>query len=174
GEGFVRIQPHRGAIVSDLSPSEIEELFELRAILEPRLLNRSAPRLADEDFGKIDRILAEYSAEMKSMNHGRWGELNTRLHLLLYSKADLPRTLTIVMALLQNTDRYTRLQLSLADSGRTLAERQHADLVRLCREGAVDAACSLLGDHIRHAETALVQFLTARADKAGTDRGEGA
>ena len=162
-EGFVRILPHRGAQVSGLSPAEISELFELRAMLEPRLLRLSAPRLTTEDYAALDRINAEYRAEIRAMNPGRWGELNTKLHLTLMSRAEQPRTLAIVTALLQNTDRYTRLQLSLTDSGRTRAEKEHATLVRLCRAGDVAAACKLLTAHIRHAEAMLVDFIKPRA-----------
>src|SRR4051794_17273624 len=37
-EGLVKIHPHRGAIISELSTEEVQELFALRALLEPRLL----------------------------------------------------------------------------------------------------------------------------------------
>ena len=161
-EGFVRILPHRGAQVSELSEAEIAELFELRALLEPRLLRQSAPYLTAEDFAALDRINAEYRAEIEALNPGRWGELNTKLHLHLMSRAEQPRTLAIVTALLQNTDRYTRLQLSLTGSGRARAEKEHAALVRLCRTGDVAAACALLTAHIRHAEKMLVEFIKAR------------
>ncbi len=42
-EGLVRIVPQKGAIVSELSQAEIDDVFELRALLEPRLYRRSAP-----------------------------------------------------------------------------------------------------------------------------------
>ena len=161
-EGFVRILPHRGAQVSGLSPGEIRELFELRALLEPRLLRLSAPRLTAEDYATLDAINAEYRAAIEAMHPERWGELNTRLHLRLMSRAEQPRTLAIVTALLQNTDRYTRLQLSLGGSGRARAEKEHATLVRLCRTGDVDAACRLRTAHITHAEAMLIGFIEAR------------
>jgi DNA-binding GntR family transcriptional regulator len=169
-EGLVRILPHRGAVVSELSHAEISELFELRALLEPRLLRRSAPRLTADDYVVLDRINAEYGAEMRAMKPGRWGELNTMLHMRLVSRADQPRTLAIVSALLQNTDRYTRMQLSLTNTGRTRARSEHATLVRLCREGEVPAACGLLKEHIRHAGTALADAIKARATADGRAR----
>jgi DNA-binding GntR family transcriptional regulator len=168
-EGFVRILPHRGAQVSALSRAEISELFELRALLEPRILRLSAPHLTAEDYAAFDRIQKEYRAEIRAMNPGRWGELNTRLHLQLLSRAERPRTLAIVTALLQNADRYTRLQLSLTGSGRTRAEKEHAMLVRLCRAGDVTAACKLLTAHIRHAEAELVAFISARGSTSKRD-----
>jgi DNA-binding GntR family transcriptional regulator len=58
-EGLVIIHPHRGAIVSALSAAEVEEIYELRALLEPRLLASSAPKLTPEDYRAIDAILDE-------------------------------------------------------------------------------------------------------------------
>lgn len=165
-EGFVRILPHRGAQVSELSQTEIRELFELRALLEPRLLRLSAPRLTADDFATLDAINAEYRAEIQAMNPARWGDLNTKLHLHLMARAEQPRTLAIVTALLQNTDRYTRLQLSLTGSGRTRAEKEHLTMVRLCRAGDVAAACKLLASHITHAEATLIAFIQARGTGA--------
>ncbi|MEP7205602.1 MAG: GntR family transcriptional regulator [Casimicrobiaceae bacterium] len=170
-EGFVKILAHRGAQVSVLSHQEISELFGLRALLEPRLLRLSAPRLGAEDYAAIDRINAEYRAEIEAMNPGRWGELNTRLHLTLMARAEQPRTLAIVTALLQNTDRYTRMQLSLTGSGRARAEKEHSSIVRLCRSGDVAGASKLLTAHILHAEEMLVAFIKARAPGAVADAG---
>ena len=141
GEGLVRIVPHKGAVVSELSIAEISELFMLRGLLEPMLLKKSAPKLTQADFAELDAILAEYTKELHAQHPARWGELNTRLHDLLMSKAEQPRTLSIVTSLLQQTDRYTRLQLSLsAESCRRAA---HARL-RTAREASAQASQFLL------------------------------
>lgn len=161
-EGLVKLLPHRGAVVSALSTAEIAELFELRALLEPRLLLCSAPRLTAEDFRALDAILAEYSAELRANQPGRWGELNTALHALLYRQAEQPRTQGIVAALLQNTDRYTRMQLRFT-GGRARAEREHAKIVAMCRTGKVRDAARLLARHIESAGAALVAFIAKRS-----------
>lgn len=103
GEGLVKSVPHKGAVVSELSISEIAELFELRGLLEPRLLKKSVPKLTPADFDEMDGIIAEYRRELHAQHQARWGELNTRLHAILMSKADQPRTLAIVNSLLQQT-----------------------------------------------------------------------
>jgi DNA-binding GntR family transcriptional regulator len=160
-EGLVKIHPHRGAIVSELSIEEIEELFELRAILEPRLLKASAPRLTGEDYDQLNALLKEFSAALVAKEVSRWGELNTELHTLLYRHAGQPRSLTIVTNLLQECDRHTRLQLSL-EGMRDRAEIEHAELLRLCRSGKVDAACTLLKTHIENVGRSLRDFLAER------------
>ncbi len=160
-EGLVRIVPHRGAVVSELSIAEIEEVFELRALIEPRLLRRSAALLATSDFDKLNQIVDEYSAELRAEHVSRWGEMNTQLHMLLYSHAGQSRSIGIVSNLLQESDRHTRLQLSLT-GGMERAEREHAELVRLCAERQIDEACSLLQSHIENVATSLLTFLRSR------------
>lgn len=160
-EGLVKIHPHRGAIVSELSIAEIEELFELRMLLEPRLLKKSALRLKEDDYKKLNRILQEYSSELRAHHINRWGELNTEFHMLLYHRADRPRSLTMVSNLLHECDRHTRLQLSLT-GGMERAEAEHAEIVRLCKNRKIGAACTLLKAHIEHVCYSLREFLRSR------------
>jgi DNA-binding GntR family transcriptional regulator len=160
-EGLVKIHPHRGAIVSELSMEEIADLFELRAILEPRLLRASAPRLTEEDYRRLKAILKEFSAALKARHVSRWGELNTELHMVLYRHAGQPRSLAIVANLLQECDRHTRLQLSL-EGKRERAETEHAELIRLCAAGEVETACGLLKTHIENVGRSLKDFLEER------------
>ncbi|WP_262270831.1 GntR family transcriptional regulator [Microvirga yunnanensis] len=157
-EGLVKIHPHRGAIVSELSTEEVEELFELRALLEPRLLKASVARLTQDDYETLKQILQEYSAELRAKHIRRWGELNTEFHRLLYRHAEQPRTLAIVVNLLQECDRHTRLQLSLTD-GMKRAEAEHAELLRLCETGQITAACELLRTHIEDVGKSLRTYL---------------
>lgn len=164
-EGLVRIHPHRGAIVSELSTDEVQELFELRALLEPRLLKASVQHLIDDDYRQLEQILREYSAELRANHVRRWGELNTNFHMLLYRHAGQTRTLAIVANLLQECDRHTRLQLSLTD-GMERAEAEHAELLRLCEGGKISAACSLLKSHIENAGKSLRQHIKTH-QKAG-------
>lgn len=162
GEGLVRIVPHKGAIVSELSTAEITELFELRSLLEPLLLKKSVPKLTTSDFEKLDQILAEYSDELHAKHPGRYGELNTQLHDVLLSRAEQPKTRAIVNSLLVQTDRYTRLQLSLSADNSKRAEDEHGRIVQFCHEGNARAAAALLKRHIDQAGEDLKNFIISR------------
>ena len=146
-------------MVSGLSLDEISELFMLRSVLEPLLLKKSAPKLTPEDYAQLDAILAEYKVELRAQHTTRWGELNTRLHDVLFARADQPRTAAIVATLLQQTDRYTRIQLSLSAASIRQAQQEHEELVDLCRSGDVRGAAALLKRHIEHASRDLERFI---------------
>lgn len=161
-EGLVKILPHRGAIVSALSADDITELFELRALIEPYVLKKSIPKLTKADFAEADRILAEYNHEIDAKQPTRWGELNTALHSLLLSGADQPKASGILTSLLQQTDRYTRLELSLREGSLEKAKEEHRELVQLCKKGDVRGATSFLKKHILGAAEDLKEFISSR------------
>ena len=42
------------------------------------------------------------------------------------------------------------------------AKKEHRDLLKLAREGQVDAACDLLSWHIRHTKEQLLEMIAAK------------
>ncbi len=161
-EGLVTIHPHRGVVVSSLSPEDVAELFDLRALLEPDLIRRAVPRQTEADWQEADRILAEYAAAIGAGDMNAWGELNTEYHLALYQPAARPQTLAVVRMLLANTDRFTRLQLALA-GGTQRAMEEHAELLALCRARAAEEAAALAHRHVMEVRHDLLKLIQAKA-----------
>lgn len=158
-EGLVTLHPHRGAVVTALSASDIAELFDLRAMLEPDLIRRAVPRLQQSDFLRAEHILAEYAEAIRTGDVDAWGELNTEYHLALYQAADRSRTLEVVRMLLANTDRYTRVQLAMSEGATARAKAEHAALLELCRSGDADGAAQLTLEHVLAVRHDLLQLL---------------
>jgi DNA-binding GntR family transcriptional regulator len=157
-EGLVQLVPHKGAIVTSLSPDEINDVFDLRALLEPRLFKQSIPALTSADFELIDDIQTKFTTAIQEKDLSAWGELNAQLHSALYARAQLPQTAHMVVALLQKSDRYTRMQLS-SPAAMKRAQREHAELVKLCKAKKLKAACDLLVRHIETVRTDLLRLL---------------
>lgn len=157
-EGLVQIVPHKGAIVTALSPYEINDIFDLRALLEPRLFKHSIRRLTEDDFLALAALQSKFSAAIRSKDLPVSGSLNAQFHTLLYSRAQLPQTASIVAGLLQKSDRYTRVQLSSPAAMRR-AEREHGELIDLCAKKKIKPACDLLVHHIETVRADLLKLL---------------
>ncbi len=145
-EGFVRIVPHKGAIVSELSFDEVNDVFDLRALLEPRMLASSAPRFDADDL-RLDAIQARFEAAIAAGDVAQWGAINAEFHLALYAKANQPRTQSIVVACCRPATATTRVQLSNTEA-MGVAELEHAELIRLCRRGPSWKPAGFLVHHI--------------------------
>ncbi|OAZ91622.1 GntR family transcriptional regulator [Halomonas sp. G11] len=161
-EGLVEFYAHRGAFTTELSVAKIQELFELRILLETYVFRHSIPKLTEEDLQKADNILRKYDEALNTGGEiNNWSEYNYAFHLTLYAPAELPETLALINQLNTKSDRYIRMQL-LYTQEIEKAEEEHHALLALARKGSIDEACELLKNHIREACEAIVSLLKER------------
>jgi DNA-binding GntR family transcriptional regulator len=62
-EGFVDIQPHRGAYVSTVSQRDIEEIYQVRALIEAEIVNQLTPVISDDVLDEMEQSLREVHRE---------------------------------------------------------------------------------------------------------------
>ena len=158
GEGLVASYPHRGYVVTGLSRDDIQELFDLRALLEPELLSYSIPRLTAQDIATAETIIEDYNASIASGDVTSWGEFNRRFHMTLYNPSNRVKSLRIVRELLVNSDRYARLVLTVGNSVHR-AQHDHDALLELCRQGLVNQAVDLIRYHISRTGDDLLSLI---------------
>ncbi|HEY0942084.1 MAG TPA: GntR family transcriptional regulator [Steroidobacter sp.] len=160
-EGLVASFPHRGYVVTGLSRAEIQELFDLRAMLEPELIRLAIPNFTDAVHAEAATLLRKFDDAIAADDIHSWGELNRRFHMVLYAPSGRTRTLEIVRGLLINSDRYTQVLLTLGKSfARALEE--HGALLDLCRKRQVNQAVALTRDHIQTNGDELIMLLDKR------------
>jgi DNA-binding GntR family transcriptional regulator len=160
-EGLVASYPHRGYVVTALSRADIQELFDLRAMLEPELIRLAIPNFTESVYEEASALLHQFDDAIAANDIHSWGELNRRFHLVLYAPANRTRTLEIVRGLLINSDRYTQVLLTLGKAfSRALEE--HSTLLEHCRKRQINQAVALTRDHIQANGEELLMLLDQR------------
>lgn len=157
-EGLVTFSPHRGAVVSSLSLDEIDELFELRADIECNLLERAVPKMTSEHLERATDVLDEFVNALASGEALRWGPLNWHFHAALYAPAHRKFTMGVLQKLHQQSDRYFRMEVLLAQGGNR-ANDEHRAIVDACARKDVALASQLMRAHILGAGRSLVEML---------------
>jgi DNA-binding GntR family transcriptional regulator len=163
-EGLVTFSPHLGAVVSSLSLSEIEELFNLRALLESELLRQAVERMTDDVLDRAESVLEAYDAAFERGDVLAWGELNWEFHATLLAVSDRPLTLGVLSTLHNHSDRYMRMQLALTH-GEHRASLEHHEILKAAQQRDAARAAKLMSDHILGAGVSLLEFL--RVHRAG-------
>ncbi len=143
-EGLVLLDPHRGAFVRELSLDEVREIYELRILLEPLLLRRSAAALDPDLLSRAEELRVRMAEET---DLSRWAELNREFHHVLFSPSDGTRLADIVAGLRDSATPFVALSLR-KPSQREDSNAEHAELIRLLRAGDVDAAEALTQHHL--------------------------
>ncbi len=154
-EGLVHFEPNHGAIVASFEFEDAEEIFELRALLEPISARRAAERASREVIQELRAFADQQLLEStrRTANYlARIGDLNDRFHRLIQKTADsarLSKTLSGLIEaplILRTFRQYTPVEL------RRSAD-QHLELVN-----AIEAHDPMWAHSVMHAH-----ILTGRA-----------
>lgn len=154
-EGLVAFQRNKGAIVTSMSEPEIVQIFEVRAILESSALRFSIPHMTESTFERAQGYCDAFAEET---NVGRWAELNWQFHSCLYEDAQRPYLINMIRSVNDRIERYLRVQLSLS-RGQEIADREHRQILDLCRKRDVEGAAKLVHNHIMGACESLMSHL---------------
>jgi DNA-binding GntR family transcriptional regulator len=161
-EGLVTIVTNHGAIVAALSPAEIQQMFEVRAVLESFVLRHAIGNISEEDFQIAERMLNDYEQLVASgADVARWCEWNWEFHSLFYARADRPVALSILKTLNTNCDRYTQMVLSFTGNIH-YTSGTHRTLLEAIRTRNPDSACNILWQHLMDASRLLTEFIEQR------------
>jgi len=63
-EGLVTVTPRRGTIVSPISVRDIEELYEIRLMIEPQAAEITAGRASPDDIAHLQALAEQLEAEL--------------------------------------------------------------------------------------------------------------
>jgi DNA-binding GntR family transcriptional regulator len=166
-EGLITIVANHGAVVSALSPDEIMQLFETRAVLECFMIRKAIPNFTAEDFARAEDILRQFEQSLeKEAEMPRWGRLNWSFHSALYAPARRPMVMSLLKTLNNNCDRYTRLHLAFTRKLRQ-AGPAHRLLFDLSKGGDVEKTADALWKHIIDAGEYLRDFIKLRREQHG-------
>ncbi|MCX5493886.1 GntR family transcriptional regulator [Kaistia dalseonensis] len=157
-QALVDFEPHRGAVVVQITLQDAMDNYAIRGALEPQALRLSMPHLTDEDFSIADEILSEIDQES---DPGRMGELNRRFHMTLYAQAGLPRLIALTEQHLATADRYLRFHLAAVGD---MGQDEHRALLAACRGHDEAKALAVLATHHGRAAAALQAFFRGRSD----------
>ena len=154
-EGLVDYQPNRGATVSALTPEEIREIYDIRAILETSAVRRAASRLSDTTLAQAARILDAAEAATDGVS---WGSCDVDFHQLIYDLEARPRLHELIAGLLRRVDRYW-LTHGLMLKHRSQFEAEHRALLAAIAVRDADQAAELLEEHLAGASAHLIAEL---------------
>lgn len=160
-EGLIVMRPNRGAVVMSLAADEVNELIELRAVLEGIALRYAMPKLKGE-------ALADLEALVERMDRARgdpklWIERHAEFHRFIFTLSERHHVAALISRI-QN-----QLQPStfafVTSLGEEMEGHEHQMLMDAIRAGDVAAAEQMIVDHVREFSVTLTRFLSEKSAK---------
>lgn len=156
-ENLVSLLPGRKVIVSVPSRRDIEEVYEIRAIVETEALRRITP-----DNTALIRRLEECVEEAEKV--GKAGDLremakiNNRFHLTIISALKNQRLHRFMDSLNDTISRFR--YYSLTSKGTAQFEEEHRQIVAYLKAGNTEEALSLLHHHLMKPKDLLSELFS--------------
>lgn len=157
-EGLVQFDPHRGAIVPELSAEDAREIYEIRRVLEPLAMRQAVPNLSDALIARLRKLHESMLAEPHSVD---WVDRNRVFHMAVYETAASPRLAGIIRNLQDASVMYIGASLHQQPGLRDKANHDHEEILDALEKRNVEAAVKALEDHL----------LTSINAFTGTDQG---
>ena len=158
GEGFIELEPRRGARVAVVSQSRAGELFEVREVLEGLVASLAATRRTDVEVAAMRAVVDDGREAAERGNLAALPALNTRFHPLLAPTAR--------NEMLAETIEHLRHLIEWIYSQR-IAQRaprswnEHSQIVDAIASGDANAAERVARAHIAMARAAYVDLREA-------------
>lgn len=165
GDGLVDLHAHRGGVVSSMSVDEAEDIFHLRALIEPDLVARATSAANEADHAHARSRMDELERELAqngSTPHG--GELHRRFHRALYTPSGRAESIATLDRLHMLCQRYVHMHLGVADQPSRSCHEHGLVIDAFCAGDAAAAA-----QHTRvHIEETLADLRGALGRVGGT------
>jgi len=150
--GLVTLTPHRGAVVNELSESEIIEIYHIRAVLDGLATRLAAPHLAKPDYDRLNAILDEMAAAAKLKDLDRVLRVNRDFHQCIWQAAHAPRLHSLLENLYDASQRFRHISILLPGRLEQLTQ-EHRRIAQALARGDVEKAERFAIEH--HEGTAL-------------------
>jgi DNA-binding GntR family transcriptional regulator len=155
-EGFVELEPRRGAKVARFSDQRVRELFEVREALEGLMARLAATRHTPEQLSELQAVMAAGVAGVERGDLAGLPALNTRFHALL---AEMAQNTMLAEHLERLSDLIRwiyaeRIQQRSADSW-----HEHQHIVDAIAAGDADAAARQAAHHVALARDAFLDTI---------------
>jgi DNA-binding GntR family transcriptional regulator len=158
-EGQVAYRPRRGYVVTELRIADLEEIYELRRVLEERAARTALPLLDAAALERIQSAAQDCVEAAESGNVVAELSANRRFHFALLESETQVHTMRLIRMLWDSTEAYRALYYSTAEERRRASDA-HDRIIAAVRGGDADLLVRELDEHRERALVVLRGILS--------------
>jgi DNA-binding GntR family transcriptional regulator len=158
-EGLVSIDPNKGVVTRGLTATDVDEIYELRMVLEPMLAQRACRRAS---AAQLDAAEACHRTMLATDSPDAWSVLNETFHEHLVACEAHTRLFAMVGALFSVARPYVALAMHVQQDIMASNNHEHATLLAAYRARDEIEVYEQSREHLRNTLAAVVQCVNGR------------
>jgi DNA-binding GntR family transcriptional regulator len=144
-ESLIQILPKRGIMVKSISPEDVEQVFEMRMLIEPYALKKYGHTM---DRAVLSELEAFFSQKPKDNNSDVIFKRDDEFHHLI---VDASKNTFLIDAYRSVYIQNVRLRIINGNFGNdrlTKSQKEHLEITKWCLKGKWDKAADLMNEHL--------------------------
>jgi DNA-binding GntR family transcriptional regulator len=160
-EGLVRLEPNRGAWVTQVTVSEVEEVFPVLGALEALCGELACQNITDAELRDVQLLHDQMVSNYEARNLDDYFAINQKIHAAILSAARNDTLTTSCQALSLRMQR-ARYLANMSEERWFAAVQEHEKILRhlLARDG--EALAKTLSEHMDAKRASVVHWLRTR------------
>lgn len=159
-EGLVRVAPHRGATVVQLTAADLADVYSLRTGLEVVATQLAVRRGQDQDWAQADAVLGELAQALKGgLSEQDAARLDLEFHDVFYRAARSERLHRAWLAMRSEAYLFLLQRNIASPDWRKTAVAGHADILDAVRSGNEERAVEMISGHISYAYSMIAESI---------------
>ncbi|NLX63874.1 MAG: GntR family transcriptional regulator [Clostridiaceae bacterium] len=98
-EGYVKIVPHKGAVVTRFSEEQIAEIIEIRAVLEGLAAKKAIRLITQQDLDTLNELVKKMDLSIEAQDVFEYRKLNREFHTIIYTASKSKRLCDLISQL---------------------------------------------------------------------------
>ena len=150
-EGLVTIIPNKGAFVTGITQKDIQDIYEMRFMLEGLCARWATEHITEEQLEELEEIifLSEFHSRRYASSADQVTELDGRFHRVLY-EASQSRMLSHVLTDFHRYSLMARRSSMVSEERARKSIREHKQILRAIRDNDANLAEQLANEHVLH------------------------
>jgi DNA-binding GntR family transcriptional regulator len=158
---LIERQPHHTAVVTDLSVSDIDDIYGARSVLEGLLAEKGAAVRDDDLLAQLTETSAKMAEAVESADNEGFVMLDRLFHMSLYKASGFPRTIEMLEQLRSAAERYMHYYAA-GTSAAPLSLAEHEAILAAYRDGKPRLVRKLTEKHLTRSAAELRQLAARR------------
>jgi len=171
-EGFIKVRPHYGAFIVEVSRQDISDVYEIRGLLEPEITRRVTPVIPESVFDELERSLTETQAQFEAGDITKNFESDVFFHETISGFVE-NKLLKEVLDGLTNRISMVRRFVQLQPGPHFLEFlREHRAILQAMRQRDPEKAAERMRSHLEHSSLRIQELAEqgAHGDQGSQER----
>lgn len=157
-EGLVIMIPRKGAEVAHITEKDMRDVLEVRCTLEELAVELACKHVTPEYIAELRAANKIFESAIVSRDLMSIVDADVQFHDVIYSMTGNARLIQIINKLREQMYRY-RLEYIKDARSHSILISEHEDIINKIEKNEVDAAKSVIRQHIQNQEKGIVRLL---------------